>query len=162
MLQGGWMGAVAAPGVGDPPLCRDCKCGVTCRSHFCANSWVVYLWRLIHPWEFLVVWALEVFQNRHSAVGEKGHFWAITCLLCLWVPRLITSCFWNALKILTLSTALIAAHYDLPDPDRIAMEMDGRADLLRRLQPLWKASGHGSALRITRFKDKTYLKLAIE
>lgn len=32
MLQGGWVGAVA--GVGHPPLCRDCKCGMTCNSYF--------------------------------------------------------------------------------------------------------------------------------
>lgn len=71
MLQGGWVDAVAAPAVGDPPLFRGCKCGMTCNSHFLC---LVHLWRLIHPWKFLVVWALEVFQNRYSVVDETRSF----------------------------------------------------------------------------------------
>lgn len=42
------------------------------------------------------------------------------------------------------------------------MEMDGRDDLLRGLQALRKGSGHCSALRITKSKDRSYLKLEIE
>lgn len=65
------------------PCAETANMGWPGRAFFCADSWAVSLWRLIHSWEFLVVWALEVFQNRYFTVDEKGHFlWNCLSSVC--------------------------------------------------------------------------------
>lgn len=156
--EGGWVLWQHLPWVTHPTA----NVGWPAIAIFCANSCLVYLWRLIHPWEFLVVWALEVFQNRYSVVDETRSFlWNYLSYVSVNVETyyiLLLKCSKNSDFIYGLNCCPLEALWS-----RLNSNGDGwKGWSAERLQALRKGWGHCSALRITKSKDRSYLKLEIE